>query len=816
MNFTYKEIAYLLGCYIVIADNEINEFEVDIIDEYLPLEGDSTIYKYRQEIFSDVPDRIKPEFLLQYLRTHNYSAEQKVEILTFIAKTAFADDYVSPAEKDLIDKVQSALNYSSKEYYDVAESESISRLQKNQLNALQKIVGNIENTLYDKFADKDKTKIADWLFGSLGYSATLEKITYTATNDLERIIKMVSSINSSLRSTQEKLLSTVELKRGASKEVREVANIVESTAEDFNNIIKVSLADNNAVLEKKKRNIRYFSIAFMGRTKAGKSTLHKVITQQEHDDIGVGRLRTTRYNRSWYWDRLRIVDTPGIGAPGGETDTEIARSIIDEADIICYVVTSDSIQETEFDFFETIKERNKPLYIILNYKSNLSQEIRLQRFIKDPELWFKADGPQSITGHINRIHDRLDGKYNMNNVEIIPIHLLAAQLGFSGKYDKETSQCLITGSHIMNFIRSIKKEIHNSGSLKKSLSIIDGTAYQIDSMCKSIGADNNSLKNGNFMLAKKRKKICAFFDRETNKLINDIQSYWDIANTNLCNYANLFAQNYYDDKKAGKIWENDPTVKSITKELKNNIQSRLQDFNEKAKSELEEVANDINVLCNLAETGNDNVSGEKIKNTRMGVGLAGALVTAATPFVLANFWNPAGWIVALVTTGLSIVISIIKSLFKSKQEKIKEATENLYKQLCNNIKSSIETSSSKSQSDIISSIAKLKSSVDDVLKTYIENIQKLTDNLDDLITKCKSDEDSINSLIGFRILEFADEKVLSEDKIDVKSNTEIRTEFPVNRDWKNQSLTYLYPVKARKRGIENAERATQMKLIINQ
>ena len=816
MNYTYKEVAYLLGCYIVIADNEINEFELDIIEEYLPLESDSKIYKSRQEIFSDAPDRIKPEFLLQYLRTHNYSAEQKVEILTFIAKTAFADDYVSPAEKDLIDKVQSALNYSSREYYDVAESESISRLQKSQLNVLQKIVGNIENTLYDKFADKDKTKIADWLFGSLGYSATLEKITYTATNDLERIIKIVSTINSSLRSTQEKLLSTVELKRGASKEVREVANIVESTAEDFNNIIKVSLADNNAVLEKKKRNIRYFSIAFMGRTKAGKSTLHKVITQQEHDDIGVGRLRTTRYNRSWYWDRLRIVDTPGIGAPGGETDTEIARSIIDEADIICYVVTSDSIQETEFDFFETIKERNKPLYIILNYKSNLSQEIRLQRFIKDPEQWFKADGPQSITGHINRIHDRLDGKYNMNNVEIIPIHLLAAQLGFSGKYDKETSQCLITGSHIMNFIRSIKQEIHNSGSLKKSLSIIDGAAYQIDSMCKSIGADNNSLKNGNFRLAKKRKKICAFFDREQNKLVNDIQSYWDIANTNLCNYANLFAQNYYDDKKAGKIWENDPTVKSIIKELNNNIQSRLQDFNEKAKSELEEVANDINVLCNLAETGNDKVSGIKIKNTRMVVGLAGALVTVATPFVLANIWNPAGWIVALATTGLNIVILIIKSLFKSKQEKIKEATENLYKQLCNNIKSSIKTSSSKSQSDIISSIAKLKSSVDDVLKTYIENIQKLTDNLDDLITKCKSDEDSINSLIGFRILEFADEKVLSEDKIDVKSNTEIRTEFPVNRDWKNQSLTYLYPVKARKRGIENAERATQMKLIINQ
>ena len=81
---------------------------------------------------------------------------------------------------------------------------------------------------------------------------------------------------------------------------------------------------------------------------------------------------------------------------------------------------------------------------------------------------------------------------------------------------------------------------------------------------------------------------------------------------------------------------------------------------------------------------------------------------------------------------------------------------------------------------------------------------------------CLADKDTINSLIGFRILEFADGKVLSEHKIDIKSNSEIRTEFPVKRDWKNQSLTYLYPVKASKQGIENAEKATQMKLIINQ
>lgn len=34
------------------------------------------------------------------------------------------------------------------------------------------------------------------------------------------------------------------------------------------------------------------------------------------------------------------------GAPGGKSDTETAQSIIDEADLICYIVTNDSIQET--------------------------------------------------------------------------------------------------------------------------------------------------------------------------------------------------------------------------------------------------------------------------------------------------------------------------------------------------------------------------------------------------------------------------------------------------------------------------------------
>jgi predicted GTPase len=59
------------------------------------------------------------------------------------------------------------------------------------------------------------------------------------------------------------------------------------------------------------------------------------------------------------WKNIRIIDTPGIGAPGGKTDEEIAQSVIEESDVICYVVTNDSIQESEFAFLKLLKEKAK-------------------------------------------------------------------------------------------------------------------------------------------------------------------------------------------------------------------------------------------------------------------------------------------------------------------------------------------------------------------------------------------------------------------------------------------------------------------------
>jgi len=809
LNLSHKEYAYLLGCYTVVADKEINELEVSVLDQYMQLSNDEELYKRRHEIFSDSEEAIQEKDLVYGLKLSNFTNEEKAEIVGLIVRVAFGDNFISAHENEIIRKVSEALNFDSTEIFNAESTLSETRINDSRLSSLQRFVGNVENVLYDTFADKSKIKTIDMLLGSLGYSTAIEKITDTAAIDLERVSKILSGINDLLVAEYNRMTNDKVIKNNTSKEVQEVAKIVEATKNHFQELINVSLSENLEVLEKKRRNIRYFTIAFMGRTKAGKSTLHKVITQQDNDDIGVGKLRTTRYNRSWYWEKLRIVDTPGIGAPGGDVDTEIAKSIIDEADIICYVVTSDSIQETEFDFFETIKERNKPLYIILNVKSNLSQNIRLKRFIENPYAWKECDGPQSISGHLDRIHDKLDGKYNMNAVEIIPTHLLAAQLGLSKEYDDQTSQKLIDGSNIMEFIRSVKKEVHSSGSLKKSLSIIDGTAYQINTICKSIKSDSDELNEGLKTLRKKRNKFKTFIETESTRLQSDIKIIFKGAKDELINRASSFANEHYDDKNAGTKWQNDTVVKSIHNKLDNKLKTRMQDFNEKVKSEIEEIAADIKFMFQ-ATKNSSNINGESITNFRLGVGIIGSLLSAAAPFVISNIWNPAGWIIALGTIAVGIVVSLITSLFTSKAEKIRKATERLKNNLNENITKSIAENQEKALNSTVKSVSAMYNTIDAILSTYITNTESLIKNLEILVSDCELNENAINSLIGFRVLEYVGEKVITNRNIDEKTNKQLAELYPVKRDWQNQSLVYMYKTALSAKEIKEAERATQM------
>lgn len=799
----YKKIAYLLGCYMVIVDKEINQMEVDVLDNYMPLSKEDELYHQRMQIFSDDEERMKLKDLLDKLVMANYSVAQKTEIVTLLARIAYGDDYMASSELELLIKVGKLLKLDIGQIIEESQSESNKRITSSQLSSLKRFVGKMENTIYQNFANSDKKSVVDMMLGGLGYSASIAQITEDAEKDLARVTRIIDDLNSMLNEEYNHLATIKPSSKKVSKEVLKIEQIIQGIRGSFNEIIDNSLTSNREVLDKKRRNIRYFTIAFMGRTKAGKSTLHKVITQQENDDIGVGKLRTTRYNRSWYWNKLRIVDTPGIGAPGGEADTEIAKSIIDEADVVCYVVTSDSIQETEFDFFSTIKERNKPLYIILNVKSNLNQAIRLKRFIANPDDWRLGDGPQSIKGHIERIHDKLDGKYNMDAVRIIPIHLLAAQIALSGEQDSKTSKILFDASNISEFTNSVKKEVQLSGSLKKSLSVIDGTSYQINTIWHKIYADLKSLKEGNEVLKKKQAKNYTFFKNELTQVEQYLKTIFQGTRDDLHNRASAFASEHYDDEDAGKAWSKDMVVKSINKRLEQQIQERFNDLNEKIKSELEEMIMDMRISLATNNIGS-NVSGESVTNTRFAAKVFVSVISTAL-FV----WNPLGWSMAVLTV-VGIIGSFLTSLFTSKSEKIRKAIENLREQLCDSIDSGIDKNLKQVLENTRKSINDTYKSIDSVLKAYTKNADDIITDMDRLVKQVQDKENAINSLVSLRILDFVGKNPVKEISINEMSNQVLCDGYPVERDWQKQSIKFLYNTGLKDKNIQKIEKATQM------
>lgn len=805
MELNYKEIAYLIGCYVIIEDKEINSHELFVLNDFLPLQKDSLLYAERKKIFQDDETKKTLKELINELSHLHLDKEKSEELVHFLVRISYADFYMDSKERNLVEKVAKILNVPFAPIAEYEASNNNKNILDSKLKWHETLWGKIENFTYG-FSDKNE-KRTDKILGGLGFANILEEVTEEASIDMERVSGILNTINDDLKICAQDLNQFSLAKNKSRKDFDKIKETIAEISKEFNQTINESVSQNIELLDKKKRNIHYFTIAFMGRTKAGKSTLHKVVTQQDDDDIGIGKLRTTRYNRSWYWDRLRIVDTPGIGAPGGEVDTEIAKSIIDEADMICYIVTNDSIQETEFDFFETIKDRNKPLYIILNYKSNLSG-IHLKKFLENSTDWKDRKGPQSIEGHFKRIEERLNGKYNMDAVAIIPLHLLAAQLYVEGGYDTETLEKLKKGSNIAFFIRTIKEEIYNTGSLKKSLSIIDGSSYNIHQVNARIKVDCDRLRGDIYLLEKTKEKIGSFFSIERGKLMSQLSSITDSVRQELKNRANTFSNENYDNENAGTAWENDYVVKSILERYKEKISGCIEDFKSKLESELDEVTSDLQMHFQFASF--QNIKGKSISNTRLGVGILGSILTAATPFIIANFWNPAGWVIAAGSVVVGLIVSIFTSLFTSKSEKIRKAINKMREQLEKSIDENMSKNKSALLSNINSSINSASQEINSAFVAYIDGANDILNEMGVLLKKCNNSESAINSLIGFRILDYVRKNKVKDKKIRDMKNEYLIENYPVERNWANHSLTYKFANICNESDRIKAEKATQM------
>lgn len=761
---TVDELSYLISSYLIVADGEINDKELQVLNgRHNP---SATLTDEQAKIFADDETKISIDRLL--LQMQNVTENNVRTLLKGLFAVAYADGFYDQREKNFINSIAAKLNM-SQSLLVLIENEVQSRIQDETWETSEKefswtdsLKAAFKALIYELKEDKDDGEEYELLSGTR-FVKKVESIAKSSQEDLslaEDYMIRYNSLLSNYFSELQKNVDEIEKAKRKDEEVTEFIKVVEQLSDSIKQNLIDSLAGNLEVLNKKKRTINYFTIAFMGRTKAGKSTLHKVVTHEEEDDIGVGRLRTTRYNRSWYWENIRIVDTPGIGAPGGKSDTETAKTIIDEADLICYVVTNDSIQETEFDFLKQLKERSKPLFIILNIKENLEHPIRLKRFLKEPLKWKTDQGDKNIQGHFDRIRECIGDNYDFNFIEIIPLQLLAAKLYFSdSEFSIENKQALMEGSNIKEFIYKIKQSVYRTGSLKKTQNIVDGCGYQISQIRETLSGKHDEISAYSQALEKKKNELKGFIGKERVKVANEIRGHIINAHKELRNNARGFADKYYDRKSdLEKLWKEDEDNKRVYKTLDLNIQTSVREFVKNVQSRVEECFSDLAFQINQKDI-NSSLSGEGITDWKFGARIVTSLLTCAasiwggaTLFALTNFWNPVGWGIA-VGVAVATLGALLVGMFTSKDTKIKKAKDKLSETLSKELDSNENKMLENILRDLNKNIDNVESKLTNSFSILLDNTSYILCALKAIIAESEKYEKIFGSIFAYRLLQ---------------------------------------------------------------
>lgn len=764
------DIIYLISCYLIIADGEINSKELDfLMQNFSPSEEAVANQKL---IFSQDEHRIPLEDLLGKYKSDSGTAKDLLQKLLALAES---DLYYDVREKKLIQRMAEKLSFEG----------NIEELEKKYVNEYHKFESEktylwyeyleaaFKALVYEVSVNESEEDIETELLSGVQFAKKVESLARRSKEDLDFAQSCMNESKEHLSEFFNELSLRLESLEKESKiqqeDIKELYKELESLNVEVRGFVKQSLSDNQDVLNKKRRSVNYFTIAFMGRTKAGKSTLHKVVTHENVDDIGVGKLRTTRYNRCWVWDSIRIIDTPGIGAPGGKTDTETAKSIIDEADIICYVVANDSIQETEFDFLDGLKERNKPLFILLNIKENLSDIKRYTRFVKNPLRW-RTSQSAGLEGHIARLRDLIGDKYDFDAIDIIPVQILAAQMYYDADAERSETErkALLEGSNIKEYIKKVKETVYQIGGLRKSQNIIDGCCYQNHVINQRLSDIRAQLELRVNALSKSESEILKYIETEKEKAVSNLNGYITTAYQELRNNAKLFSEDHCEDKNASERWQNYDLNKNCLNRLKFNIEKVAEEFENSVKRKVEEVAQNYNFYVNsFLEINSVSIKGKKVRDTKR---ILNALAK------LCRYIPEVGESVYRLLEGIA-------EFFKSKEEKIKRQKDKMYRKL-------VEDIDRMERSNRTSIISEVQKAADGVRTNIIELFDLLIKNTDGIICllkkniKALSDVDNmLNLSLGLRAVQQIG--CLREVELDSSISA---TKLNVMRDWGEKSM----------------------------
>lgn len=786
---------FYLAAYICCIDEKIYDESYFKIMYLIEKEKNSTdIANEILKILGDVDNKIPLETVIANLKMA--SSEEKDLAIALSLNIAFADDYFSEDEKQFINKICFELEYPKEKYEDLFNKIKLGadeEIQKDVI-ASRKLYGKSFYRLMSKIAPENlkerfQERYINCLLSGPDYNITLKEMRQISNED----IKYAKEAFDTLSDTMERVLTRIETSRQyistisekLKEENQDVSKCLNEIKAQITALILQMKTQIAVSLKKKEISAKYYTISFIGRTKAGKSTLHSILLGGINNEfIGVGKERTTRFNRIYKWNGIRIIDTPGIAAPGdgGKSDVEIARSVIDETDLICFVVTDDSTQVDELNFLEELKKQNKPIIILFNKKENLDKDIHKKRFLENPLKWYERNDNNAIEGNLLRIKEYAESHYDNAYFDIVPVQLKAAQLALT-ETNSDIKEKLEKGSRIKYFKDSLQIQILENGKIKRSQTILNGSIYWLlkyksvfASQIRELEAIKETLHKQAENSISKIKKVGEATLTSLEKGLNSI--YDDFIQ----NKIRIFVNDHYGQKKdvIDSSWKKYFDESGFETSLRNRLEREIESYKTEIENIMQEFSENLSFAFERLEINYD-LKGTF--DTKTFVAITGGIlgIASAIVFILPfSLSNPIGWIL----TGISLVISVIAGFIKSKDKKIKESQDKLYE--------SIKKAFNKNRSDNIKKLISNFKQVTDKTETSIENtlsslskeIGYLISNLEPIKQKCEYYESFLNKLYGIRILNFAkgykrefdisSEKILSHIQVEQDFAKEIR------------------------------------------
>lgn len=778
----HLDYPFLLVTHMVCADQQIHSEESKALRELATqINASQRTLAEMEKILAQDESQLSVEHLAQKV-----SPGKQSEAMSQMLAIAYVDGSCSALEREMAEKVARIWNWPTGEIErKLAEAGAFSDTrfigednQQEKLSIGARFLKGAESLLSPALVD-NVAKLTgseqtveqlrrEILLTGPEYDEAIRQCAVIAEEDykfaelaLQRALLALSNLGKNIQRAIEDIKHKTGGK-GQATTAKEVAKQLEDTRKALSAEIIKQIESVRESLRSKERALNHFSITFMGRTKAGKSTLHAIVTDDGWDAIGVGKQRTTRLNRVYEWKNIRIIDTPGIGAPGGKSDEEIAKSIIDESDVICYVVTNDSIQESEFAFLRLLKEKAKPLIILLNIKKNLSDPRRLEHFLQNPDKEFVLEGQSGIDGHIQRIKRYAQEHYANDYFAIVPVMLLAAQLSRDPKHEEKKKE-LFKASRIQAFLDSIRVSLVNHGAIRRSQTLLGSTVGAINNPYKWVNQQalvyeklTETLKNKREVIQKDIRKAAK---DSQDSLLQQIDRIFQEA----IEAVPSFAEDHWNRNEVTMKLEWEKKLKALRFEerLKIAYEEASKSFNKEVQEALEEVGNELQLISQLGS--NDfSFTEQDSNNFRDWVRIGGSILGVAS-VILMLFAPPVAAAIGILTA----VVSGLSGMLKSKNEKRREAVLNISTSLETQLNTQSQKTREQAQRDFGKSSDSVTTNINLYFEELIAGLEAIATQLEEAKKKLSASENSLNRAYAKRIIDWCVEETetLTDERI---------------------------------------------------